>query len=53
MISFRCNRIDSLGMRSMNNICKAIPGLKELDVRNNDIPHYANFKGMSSIISFF
>lgn len=52
-ISLRHNRIDILGVRSMEILAKRLSRLRLLDVRNNDIPHYANLKDKSSLIVFF
>lgn len=52
-ISVRHNRIDILGVRNMEVLSKRLPRLRLLDVRNNDIPHYANLKDKSSSILFF
>ena len=37
----------------MENVCRHLRGLKSLDMRNNDIPHYANLKDKNPVIQFF
>jgi hypothetical protein len=52
-LSFRSNKIDILGVRHIEALCRKLPSLEQIDLRLNDIPHYANLKDKSPIIQFF